>query len=262
MNNSTGSTPNWIGYLAAIVSGLSSEQILVLAELYGNSESAALPSTAELQRRLTLGTTSATSLARNLRDISSIQDLTHRDIRIALASLAQARMIRTRNDKVVEVVCTAPSRLGIPVRTTFATAVEMIRAARHEVILIGYLFTEGARELLKELARAQIDRGVRVMLIGNRMDQCLPFLDAIWPADSTRPKIFTREIDREDPMAALHAKLLICDNDAALVTSANFSYHGLHENIEIGVKVRSAAIARLVELFQAMIANGELKPLP
>jgi phosphatidylserine/phosphatidylglycerophosphate/cardiolipin synthase-like enzyme len=262
MNDSTEFTISWTGKLAAIISGLTSEQIMGLAELYGNIEGAALPSTAELQRCLTLGTTSAISLARNLRDICSIQDMTHRDIRIALASLAQARMIRTRNDNVVEVVCTAPSRLGVPVRTTFATAGEMIRDARHEVILIGYLFTEGARVLLKELVRAQIDRGVRVMLIGNRMDECLPFLDAIWPSDSTRPKIFTREIDREDPMAALHAKLLICDNGVALVTSANFSYHGLHENIEIGVKVRSAAIARLVELFQAMIASGELKPLP
>jgi phosphatidylserine/phosphatidylglycerophosphate/cardiolipin synthase-like enzyme len=100
-----------------------------------------------------------------------------------------------------------------------------------------------------------------VTLIGNRMRDCLPVLDAIWPVDSPRPQIFTREIDPEDPMAALHAKLLICDYDAALVTSANFSYHGLHENIEIGVKVRSAAMARLVELFQAMVANGDLKPL-
>lgn len=261
MNNSTGSTSNWIGNLAVIVSGLSSEQIVVLAELYGKNESAALPSATELQRRLSLPTTDASSLARNLREFSSIRDVTGRDIRIAMASIAHARMIAAGSDKVVEVVCTSPSRFGIPVRTTFATAVEMIRAARDEIILVGYVFTEGARKLIEEVAVARKNRGVRVMLIGNRMNDCLPVLDSIWPADSPRPQIFTREIDPENPMAALHAKLLICDNDAALVTSANFSYHGLHENIEIGVKVRSPAMARLVELFQAMIANGDLKPL-
>jgi nucleotide-binding universal stress UspA family protein len=259
MNNS--GVSNWISNLATIVSGLSGEQILALAEFYGGNESVVVPSTTEIQRKLSLATTAATSLARNLREVSSSRDVTGRDIRIAMASLAHGRMIATGNDKVIEVVCTAPSRFGIPVRTTFATAVEMIRAARHETVMVGYVFTEGARELLKELAEARRDRGVRVMLIGNRMHECLPILDTIWPADSPRPQIFTREIDPEDPMAALHAKLLICDNDAALVTSANFSYHGLHENIEIGVKVRSAAMARLVELFQAMIANGDLKPL-
>jgi DNA-binding MarR family transcriptional regulator len=253
---------NWISSLSDIVSGLSGEQVLVLAELYGKNETVAVPSTGQLQRRLSLTTPDASSLARKLQEVNLLQDVTNRDIAIALSSLAQAPIRWTsNNNKTVEVVCTAPSRFGIPVRTTFATAVEMIRTARHEIILIGYLFTDGARELLEELARAQIDRGLQVMLIGNRMDQCRPFLDAIWPTDGRRPNMFTREPDDDDPMTALHAKLLICDSDVALVTSANFSYHGLHENIEIGVKVRSAAMARLVELFQAMIANGDLKPL-
>lgn len=170
-------------------------------------------------------------------------------------------MIAAGRDSVVEVVCTAPSRFGIPVRTTFATAVEMIRATHREILLVGYVFTEGAKKLMEELAMAQKDRGVRVMMIGNRMQACLPVLNSIWPADIPKPQIFTREIDPQDPIAALHAKLLICDNDAALVTSANFSYHGLHENIEIGLKVRSDSVSRLTELFQAMILKGDLKPL-
>lgn len=261
MNDSRDFTSDWIANLAAIVSGLSGEQILALAELYGRNESAAVPSTTEIQRRLSLATTAATSLARNLREISSIRDVTKHDIRVAMASLAHARMIAADGDKLVEVVCTAPSRFGIPVRTTFATAVEMIRAAHQEIVLVGYVFTEGARELIEELAMARRDRGLRVMLIGNRMQACLPILNSIWPADTPRPQIFTREIDPEDPMAALHAKLLICDNNVALVTSANFSYHGLHENIEIGVKVRSVSMNRLTELFQAMISMGELKPV-
>jgi hypothetical protein len=262
MNEFRGSASEWISDLATIVSELGSNQILALAELYGRNESAPVPSTTEIQRRLSVATTAAASLARNLRAVSSIPHVTGRDIRIAMASLARARMIAASSDSLVEVVCTAPSRFGIPVRTTFATAVEMIRAAHQEILLVGYVFTEGARELIEELAMARRDRGVRLMMIGNRMQACLPVLNSIWPADAPRPQIFTREIDPEDPMAALHAKLLICDNDTALVTSANFSYHGLHENIEIGLKVRSVSMSRLTELFQAMIAMGELKPLP
>ena len=60
-------------------------------------------------------------------------------------------------------------------------------------------------------------------------------------------------------MSALHAKLLICDRNVALVTSANFSHHGLHENIEIGVKIQSASVRQLVEFVEALIRTGEVE---
>lgn len=90
------------------------------------------------------------------------------------------------------------------------------------------------------------------------LDQ-LATLQSLWPADSPAPSIFSHKADPADDMTALHAKLLICDNTFALITSANFSYHGLHENIEIGVKIESASVARLVEFVQAMIRKGEVE---
>jgi phosphatidylserine/phosphatidylglycerophosphate/cardiolipin synthase-like enzyme len=59
----------------------------------------------------------------------------------------------------------------------------------------------------------------------------------------------------------LHAKLLVCDSAIALITSANFSHHGLHENIEIGVKVTSPAVARLAEFFNSLITAGQVTAL-
>jgi hypothetical protein len=261
MNNSTVFTPNWIVNLAAIASGLNSEQILVLAELYGNIESTALPSTTELQRRLALGTTSATSLARTLREISLSQDVTSRDIRIALASLAHGRGSGGGSDEMFEVVCTAPSNFGIPVRTTFATAVEMVQAARSEIFVVGYLITGGARELIEQLANANRNGRLTITLIGNRMRAQLSTLQSLWPNDISPPTVFSRESTSIDDISALHAKLLICDGKTALITSANFSYHGLHENIEVGVKIRTASVSRLVEFVNAMIQTGAVHPV-
>jgi phosphatidylserine/phosphatidylglycerophosphate/cardiolipin synthase-like enzyme len=51
------------------------------------------------------------------------------------------------------------------------------------------------------------------------------------------------------------------DASTALITSANFSYHGLHENIEIGVKVVSSSVARLVEFFNSLIVAGQVTPV-
>ena len=58
-----------------------------------------------------------------------------------------------------------------------------------------------------------------------------------------------------------YAKLLVCDGLNTLITSANFSYHGLHENIEIGVRIQSPSVIRLVEFIEAMIRMKEVKVL-
>jgi phosphatidylserine/phosphatidylglycerophosphate/cardiolipin synthase-like enzyme len=259
MNDPLAPIPDWVVDLAAAVSRLSGEQIAVLASGYGRDRPALAPSAIQLQRNLSLLTTDATHLARSLKRIVATPGVTGHDVGVALATLAHTRFMAAARDERVEVVCTAPSRLGAPVRTTFATAVEMVQAARQEIFVVGYVFTGGARKLVEQFAVACRDRKVRVTLIGNRMQEQLFILQSLWPPDSPPPSVFSREADLTDDMAALHAKLLICDGTTALVTSANFSHHGLHENIEIGVKIHSASVARLVDFVHAMVRTGEVK---
>ena len=114
--------------------------------------------------------------------------------------------------------------------------------------------------LVADLAAAR-SRGVQVSLIGNRMLSHLPAIHSVWPSNAPPPAVLSREPREEDPMAALHAKLLLSDRNNALVTSANFSYHGMHENIEIGVRVGAPAIERLRAFIVAMINSGEVQPL-
>ena len=86
----------------------------------------------------------------------------------------------------------------------------------------------------------------------------LPRLKGMWPAATPLPPVFSREQLADDPLAALHAKLLLCDKSEALVTSANFSHHGLHANIKIGLHVKSPSIERLSDFLLAMIKSGEV----
>lgn len=230
-----------------------------LAGGYGGNAPVVTPSARQLQRSLSLSTGDAADLARKLRQALGGVEITGHDFSVALAALAAARSIGESRSEKVEVVCTGPSRLGISVRATFPVAMEMVQAAREEILVVGYVFTEGAKGLVEELARARGVRGVRVMLIGNRMGDHLPTLRSMWPVNSLGPEIFSRKADPDDKMAALHAKLLICDSVAALVTSANFSHHGLHENIEIGLKLQSAVVARLVDFVKAMITMRQVE---
>jgi hypothetical protein len=239
---------------------LDEEQLKTLAAFLNDAPSFSVTS-ANLQRTLSISTTDANHLAGSLKVAGkrSGSRSYKREIAIALESIAASRQLSGNTIRAIEVVCTAPSRLCVPVRATFATAIEMIQAARQEIFVVSYVFTEGAKEIVEQLANARRDRGVSVTLIGNRMQNHLPALRFIWPATCPKPTVFSREADPNDHLAALHAKLLICDSNVALVTSANFSFHGLHENIEIGVKIESAAVSRLVEFIRAMIAGREVE---
>lgn len=260
MSEPSQNPPDWIALLAGTVSGLKASHLLDLAALLDPARSA-LPSSSQLQRALSLSTASAAQLARGFDQVMRFPGVTIRDMQTVLMSLALARDTTAVPKDSVEIACTAPTRLGVPLRTTYATALEMVEGAKNEILIVGYVFTKGAKSLLERVARASQHRRVRVTVIGNRMQEHLPALRSAWPSDCPEPRVFSCQGNPRDEMSALHAKLLVCDAATALITSANFSHHGLHENIEVGVKVHSPSVARLVEFFDSLIVAGQVIPL-
>lgn len=232
-------------------------QLRALAAIFGLPSDP--PSSGRLQRELGLPTARAAELARALADAwAAGADGT--DARVMFEALAQERAFAAARAARVEIVCTAPVDLGMPVRATLPKALEMVEAAEREIVVVGYVFSEGARELLGRLAAAQA-RGVRVTLVANRLREHAQDFARLWPAGARLPALYTRDADPDDEMAALHAKLLICDGRTALVTSANFTHHGLRGNIEVGICVTDAAIARLSDFVSQLIAGGEVLAL-
>ncbi len=161
-----------------------------------------------------MSTAVATNLARNLDALLAGGSLTARDVCVVAETMA-AIQHRTKEIDLVEVVCTAPERYGLPVRTTYATAAQMVQGASEEIIVVGYVFTEGALALV-ELLAAQAERGVQITIIGNRMREQLSRLKEMWPASTPYPPVFSWEPLADAPLASLHAKLLLCDTSEAL----------------------------------------------
>lgn len=248
----------WIEKLAKTLAGLPAETIAELAPLLSQDKKTI--SAATLQRLFAIPTSAAAHLARQLQDALQDSETNSHDVSLVVSALACSESLRQPMREAVEVVCTAPDRLGFSVRTTLATARELIQVSQEEVVIVGYVFTGGAGVLITDLATARL-RGVQVTLIGNQMEIHLPVIRSLWPPGSPAPTIFSRDADERDPMSALHAKLLLCDRTSALVTSANFSHHGMHQNIEIGVKVQSPALERLRGFVGAMMTLGEVRQL-
>jgi phosphatidylserine/phosphatidylglycerophosphate/cardiolipin synthase-like enzyme len=94
------------------------------------------------------------------------------------------------------------------------------------------------------------------------------FADRFWKTDwpgSSHPSVFydPRALDLEGPGGVLHAKAVVADDEAVLVTSANLTEAALDRNIELGVFIRDRALALTISsYFRNLIDRDLLKPLP
>ena len=166
----------------------------------------------------------------------------------------------------IEVVWTGPDAGGPLVRPTAAVLGEMLRNARSggEILLVGYSLTasDGSQmmdviQLLGEASRNQIQ--VRVVLHKNHEARNRENLLAVWNVFAVKPTIYTWEPEAAGPYSKMHAKVLVVDRVDVLVTSANFTYHGLHENIEVGLRVRGPQATAIVQRFDHLIARQVLR---
>ena len=60
-------------------------------------------------------------------------------------------------------------------------------------------------------------------------------------------KVYEYQKNKDDRMAALHAKILVVDKKISLISSANLSYHGMSGNIEMGLLLSSEEKAKKIE---------------
>ena len=156
-----------------------------------------------------------------------------------------------------ELVATLPPETPGIARPTEQVVRQMIEAAKTEIILLGYELTD--RDLIAQLAIAA-GRGASVILICDRGRGTAARVLETWPLSKPPPKIFH---DRKRPdcatYASMHAKSLLVDASNLLVTSANFTFHGLHGNVEIGVRLSGAPAAEARKVFSYLVESGVLE---
>lgn len=156
-----------------------------------------------------------------------------------------------------ELVATLPPETPGIARPTERVVREMIDGATTEIILLGYELTD--RDLIGLLAAAA-GRGSAVIMICDRGRGAAQRVLESWPSHTPSPRIFhDRERAEGAPYASMHAKCLLTDGRDWLVTSANFTFHGLHGNIEIGVRLGGAPAAEARKSFSYLVESRVLE---
>lgn len=176
-----------------------------------------------------------------------------------LAGAARA-VERARRQQTVSVVWTGPESGVSSSRLTAATVIDLINAARSQILLVSYA-TQTEPSIAAALSAA-VARGVEVTLLAERhadnpsytaAGTPFPGLNALrlhWPA-SSRP-----------PGAALHAKIIVVDDQVALVGSANLTGRAMESNLECGILIRGGPQPRAIRDHVAgLAASGTLRRL-
>ncbi len=204
----------------------------------------------------------ATTIAQAWKDRP---DLAGASVAAALRSAA-ATAAAARAEHAVSLVWTGPTTEVTGLRATRSVLDTLIANATTSLVLVSFVSYDVA-ELTKSLANA-IERGVEVTLILETaddpggpltVDADHPFEPIKttanfyrWPSEA-RKAFFAAT-------ARLHAKCVIADRSAALITSANLTSAGINDNLELGVLIEAGPLPdTLSQHLESLIKVGSLQ---
>ena len=198
-------------------------------------------------------------------------DLDEKALATSLRVANRLRSIERVARPEIEVAWTGPAAAGPLVRSTSVVLEEMLKSVRDagdagEVLLVGYALTaepgssmERVVNLLVESARRRATLS-RVLHSDKDETTNLDNLLGLWDVFVEKPNVYTWRPPPDHPFTKLHAKCLVIDRLDGLVTSANFTFHGLESNLELGLRVRGPQAAAIAERFDYLIASNVLRP--
>jgi phosphatidylserine/phosphatidylglycerophosphate/cardiolipin synthase-like enzyme len=193
--------------------------------------------------------------------------------------LAMAYEGRPPIEDVVHLVTTGSGENCGGNRTTSVLLSELFRNAQQSVLLAGYAVYQGQKvfQALADRMQENPDLHVRLFLDIQRKpgntsastelvhEFVHRFRTSQWPATRPLPQVFydRRSVTAEaGKSVALHAKCVVIDEFDLFVSSANFTEAAQQRNIEVGLHLRSAAVAgRIIDFFDSLVAGGNFEPV-
>ena len=189
--------------------------------------------------------------------------------------VSQERMETLRAN--LYLVLGGPDVAGVPVVDTATVARSLFAESKEDVIIATYVIYSPPEFFtpLAQLLDANDTFSVRIIVYlspeRKSSDEPLPiienrfrkrFVEKCWPGTRVPELWYDPRPFKHEPKegGVMHAKCLIVDNTAALITSANFTEAAHSRNIEAGVLMRNShEVVRLRRYFEGLMECGHLK---
>ena len=166
----------------------------------------------------------------------------------------------------VEIVLTLPQSLGPEMaylaraRTTLGALTQMVAQSQNELVMAspymkGEIFGQGI--LQNALKYAVEKRHVELSII-TAGESLKNFSTIQWIIDNKQRIRFYRPKENleDNHILGSHAKFCIGDGQIAYIGSANLTYLGLHQHLEMCVLIQGDLVKQLYDFWKLLIYNG------
>lgn len=148
----------------------------------------------------------------------------------------------------IYLVATGSNLVGRGIRSIQSVMEEMLLEAEDEIIIAAYTISGNLRDFFQLLWKAAA-RGVRILMIINHIEsQPRDVRKILDDLSSEFPHV--RIYDFTDETCSLHMKVVAVDRKKALIGSANLTWKGMVENLELGIVVEgelAETVSRVLE---------------
>ena len=151
----------------------------------------------------------------------------------------------------VQILATGPEFLKDGIRGTGPVMEEMIKNSEKEIQIMAYVISSHAYKFL-DLLESALKREVKITVILNKFEK---HNDKIKEKIKKMQKLYRRFIIIDFTGTRnqdLHAKVIVADRKTAIIGSANFSWHGMTSNYEIGVHLEGDSAWKLGKIIDDM----------
>lgn len=178
--------------------------------------------------------------------------------KLSILALVLDALNYDRQEKL-ELIVTAPASFTLKTKRMQDVVHDLLKESQRNIFITGYSISDFISEFIDEIV-TKSQKGVFVKIYINNIEN-QNAIDKLLRYKGRFLQIYNYT-NKDDKMAALHAKVISIDSQKSLISSANLSYHGLSGNIEVGSLIYSKRIARqLDELFQQLVFQKVFKLL-
>lgn len=195
------------------------------------------------------------------------------------AQIAEALVaLSTPGAPPIEVVSTQPEGTSKLLMGTAYSLKTLFKQAKRSVLIAGYSISQ--REILEPLLRPVGEELAIELFVNIDPPKKAPlktmtgwtqawwntWLTDVWPIGMAAPKAWYAPMqvapDEDAKYRKMHVKTVVVDDEVWFVSSANFSYHGHHQNFELGAKVVDPlACGQVRQHFELMCGAGVFERL-
>jgi cardiolipin synthase A/B len=157
---------------------------------------------------------------------------------------AASAVALARKRQQIDVVWTGPETGTGAGRLTSSVVTDLIGQARSSILLVS--FATNNEPAIETALTAAADRGVEITLLAERHEDNPGYTAIDTPFPGLGAVRLRWRAERRPHGAALHAKIIVIDDNVALVGSANFTGRAMAANLECGILIRGGPQPRVI----------------